>query len=103
MLRIVKMEFKPDCVSDFINMFESKKDQIGAFEGCSGVRLLRDKQQSNVFFTYSHWQSPEKLENYRNSQLFKSTWSLTKTWFNAKPMAWSVEVEAESENYVSTI
>jgi hypothetical protein len=32
------------------------------------------------------------LENYRNSDLFKTTWAATKALFNDKPMAFSTLV-----------
>ena len=39
----------------------------------------------------SVWFSKNDLENYRNSDLFKETWKQTKTYFNDKPQAWSVD------------
>ena len=91
LLRIVKMTFEPAKVADFMNAFEARKNLIANFEGCSGVDLLRDINQPNVFFTYSKWQNEEALENYRRSELFQSTWKEVKQWFCDKPDAWSVQ------------
>ena len=91
LIRIVKMTFLSEKVNEFITAFESRKDLIGNFEGCSGVELLRDIQQPNIFFTYSKWQNEQALEKYRQSQLFQSTWEEVKKWFNDKPEAWSLE------------
>ncbi len=85
------MTFQPEKVNDFIGAFNSRKDLIGNFEGCSGVELLRDMNQPNIFFTYSNWQNQQALEKYRQSQLFKTTWNEVKKWFNGKPEAWSLE------------
>ncbi len=88
--RIVKMGFVPDQVDAFMEIFEQNKDKIRNFEGCSHVKLLRDINMPNQFFTYSHWESEEHLNNYRNSALFKGVWANTKSKFNQKPEAWSV-------------
>jgi autoinducer 2-degrading protein len=88
--RLVKMTFKPEHVQDFIAIFNSKKDLIGSFEGCTHVELLQDTTQETVFFTYSLWDDPSYLEAYRHSELFKTVWAETKVLFDAKPEAWSV-------------
>lgn len=91
LVRIVKMSFKEDSVEKFLSIFETNKEYIRNFKGCEFLELYRDKNQSNIFFTYSYWNSEDHLENYRNSALFKSVWAETKTLFNAKPEAWSVD------------
>ncbi len=90
--RIVKMGFAPDQVDAFIEIFEQNKNKIKNFDGCSYVKLLRDIKQPNQFFTYSHWESEEHLNNYRNSALFKGVWANTKNKFNQMPEAWSVNL-----------
>lgn len=90
-VRIVKMSFEPSKVEEFLNHFEINKIAIRNFEGCQFLELYRDKNQNNVFFTYSFWDKEKDLEHYRQSDLFKVVWSQTKPLFNAKPEAWSVE------------
>jgi len=87
MIRIVKMTFDPDCVSEFEALFEKNKSKIRAFEGCTHLQLLRDINQTNIFFTYSFWEHPKYLEEYRNSALFNEVWTNTKKLFSAKPGA----------------
>lgn len=41
--------------------------------------------------TYSHWNTPEDLDNYRTSETFGEIWPNIKPWFKEKPEAWSVE------------
>ena len=41
--------------------------------------------------TYSHWESEEALNKYRDSELFKSVWSFTKALFAEKPQAFSTK------------
>ena len=91
MIRIVKMTFREDKVGEFLENFNSNKKNIRNFEGIEHLELLNDKSNTTIFFTYSIWQSEEHLENYRNSDLFKSVWAKTKILFKNKPQAWSVD------------
>ncbi|MFK5958686.1 MAG: antibiotic biosynthesis monooxygenase family protein [Lutibacter sp.] len=90
-IRIVKMSFEDDKIDLFLKNFNSNKEKIRNFEGCTLLKLLRDKNNTTIFFTYSYWQSEAHLETYRNSELFKSVWGKTKILFNNKPEAWSVD------------
>ncbi len=91
-VRIVKMEFKPEHVSDFKKLFVDKKEKIRAFPGCQYLELLQGTDaKDNVFMTYSHWNTAQDLENYRYSDLFASTWKETKAMFSKKAEAISTE------------
>ena len=90
-IRIVKMTFQPERVSDFLNNFEKNKNAIRNFPGCNRLELLQEKGRDDVFFTYSWWDEESDLENYRQSELFQGVWQLTKTFFAAKPEAWSLQ------------
>lgn len=89
-IRIVKMTFQPERVSDFLENFERNKTSIRGFEGCEHLELLQEEGKENVYFTYSWWNEPQSLENYRHSQLFKEVWAFTKSLFADKPQAWSL-------------
>lgn len=91
MIRIVKMHFKEIHCEDFLRLFHQVKDRISAFEGCIEVKLLRDINQPDTFFTISKWENEEALHNYRNSDLFKTTWALTKALFASPAQAWSLD------------
>jgi quinol monooxygenase YgiN len=88
--RIVKMSFMPEKVDDFKAIFKNNWQYIKGFKGCHHVELLQDKKNTNVFFTYSMWESEEHLNAYRDSELFSKVWGATKLLFNDKPQAWSV-------------
>ena len=90
-VRIVKMTFKTEHVGQFMDVFNQRKRLIESFEGCHGVKLLRDISDPNIFFTYSIWINALALENYRHSELFQTTWSEVQKLFGDKPQAWSVE------------
>lgn len=90
-IRIVKMTFKPESVKDFQALFEKYKSEIADQPGCSKLSLLRDITNTNIFMTYSWWDSQEDLNNYRHSSTFGVVWPATKTLFSEKPEAWSAE------------
>ncbi|MBT8285981.1 MAG: antibiotic biosynthesis monooxygenase [Flavobacteriaceae bacterium] len=90
-VRIVKLEFKKENISSFERIFDTTKDKIRSFEGCSLLELYQDTHEPSIFFTYSQWESEEYLEAYRNSDFFKEVWSKTKGLFADKPAAWSVQ------------
>ena len=89
-IRIVKMTFREDSSETFKEFTTSIKDTIKSFEGCLHLDIYRDIQNPNIFFSYSHWESENHLNRYRDSEFFKTTWAKTKLWFGAKPEAWSV-------------
>jgi quinol monooxygenase YgiN len=93
-LRLVKMEFRPEEVANFVALFERFRPEIANQPGCVSVCLLRDQQQPARFFTHSYWTSHEALEAYRHSATFAAVWPLTKALFASRPEAWSLELES---------
>ena len=88
--RIVRMEFEPAHVDDFLVHFSTVKPLIRNFPGVRHVELRGDADHSNVFYTYSEWDGLSDLETYRQSDLFKGAWAQAKTWFAGKPQAFSL-------------
>ncbi len=95
--RIVKLTFREDATEAFQAIFEEQKRNIRNFEGCRHLELWQDRNQKNVFFTYSYWDSEIALDAYRNSDLFQGVWKRTKALFEDKPQAWSVDLVSELE------
>lgn len=91
LVRIVKMEFYKQNIEVFLENFNATKTRIRAFKGCTFLELYKDKNDANILFTYSYWESEAALENYRNSELFKTVWSKVKPLFSVRPEAWSVD------------
>lgn len=90
-VRIVKMSFHQENISAFLENFEVMKEKIRNAPGNRLLELYQDKQNPELFFTYSYWETEADLENYRQSELFIEVWAFTKKLFNAKPEAWSVD------------
>lgn len=95
--RIVRMEFKPEHVEDFLRQFDRVRHKISNYPGVRRLELHRDTGHASVFYTYSEWDSEAALETYRQSELFKGAWGEVKPWFGGKPMAFSLQPETARE------
>ncbi|MEO8795111.1 MAG: antibiotic biosynthesis monooxygenase family protein [Daejeonella sp.] len=89
--RIVKLSFPAENYSEFEDIFYTSKPLIDQFEGCESTNLFQDLNTPDLYFTISYWNSEADLENYRKSDLFKSTWAKVKPLFNKKAEAWSLQ------------
>ena len=94
--RIVKMTFKESEVEHFKSLFDNVQEKIREFEGCVSLKLLQDSSDARIFFTYSCWLNDNSLQQYRNSELFKQTWTKTKAMFDERAQAWSTNLISNS-------
>jgi len=101
-IRIVRMNFRPENIKAFLDIFNDSKSYIIESKGCLHVELWQDLTESHVFVTHSHWESEEALNEYRNSQFFREIWKKTKNLFKEKPMAFSVK-RFETDTIISEI
>ena len=90
LLRIVRMDFEPEKVDDFVSFFHTIKEQIVNSPGCNHVELCKDSKLAHVYYTFSKWDDEESLEAYRESALFEDVWAKTKVMFGGKPLAYSL-------------
>lgn len=93
--RLVKMQFVPEKVEDFLAHFETIKDKVRNQPGCTEMNLYKDIKNPNVYFTVSKWEQESDLERYRTSEFFKEVWYFTKSLFEDKAQAWSIEETSE--------
>lgn len=84
------MEFAPEHVATFREIFAQHRAKIAAFPGCTALALYQDASQAHVFYTHSRWEGPEALAAYRQSPLFEGIWAETKVLFSGKPQAYSL-------------
>ena len=87
LLRTVRMTFRPDRLDDFLALFREARPRIAAAPGCRHLELWQDARFPNVLTTYSHWDSADALDAYRQSELFTATWARTTPLFAAAPVA----------------
>jgi quinol monooxygenase YgiN len=89
LVRIVRLSLHPDRLEAFLQLFDEASQQIRAVDGCEYLELLQDASFPNIVSTYSHWRDESALDVYRASELFRTTWSKTKSFFIAPPEAFS--------------
>ena len=89
-IRIVRMHFTEAGVDEFLSIFNTNREAIRNFEGCTQLDLLRDLDDPLVYTTLSHWKDTESLNHYRNSPLFASVWGRVKTLFSERTQAFSL-------------
>lgn len=89
--RVVKLQFHPEHLKDFLSYFDTISHIVNEFPGCLGMKLYQDISNPTTVFTYSHWNTAQDLENYRLSDEFNRIWPTIKPWFGGKPEAWTVE------------
>ena len=90
LIRVVRMDFDPEKVADFLALFETVKEKIATFPGCRHLELCKDASLDHVYYTFSKWEGEDDLETYRNSELFQDTWAKTKVLFGGRPLAYSL-------------
>ncbi len=86
--RIVKLSFQNQYCPHFESMFPKIQQIVFSSKGCKEVKLLKSMEKG-LYFTYSHWDTEQSLEDYRQSDVFKKIWSDFKTNFKDAPQAWS--------------
>ena len=90
--RIVKMNFRPEEVENFLTIFHQSKDKIRHMPGCQHLELWNSQSEATIYYTYSIWNSEDDLNNYRDSELFQSVWRATKALFAIKAEASTLNV-----------
>lgn len=92
--RIVRLEFQPEKVGEFVAFFTKNKHVISSYPGCLSLDLYKDASLQNVYYTFSTWESEDALNAYRDSTTFDVLWSYAKQRFAGKPLAYSLaEIE----------
>ncbi len=90
--RIVTMKFDENKIDEFLELFHTYKSKIRNFEGCTHLSLIQNIKTPNEISTFSHWVDENHLNKYRDSEIFKLIWPLTKTLFIEQPQAFSYEI-----------
>ena len=83
------MTFRPEAVDQFLTLFDESSGLIRAFDGCRHLELWQAADHPHVFTTYSLWADAHALDEYRESELFRSTWKRAKALFAAPAEAHS--------------
>lgn len=102
-VRIVRMEFRPETLDTFDTLFSRIRHQIRNQAGCERLELHADPQHPSVRYTLSHWLSTDHLDQYRHSKLFAQVWPETKALFASRPQAFSLSMMERVEAFPDTL
>jgi len=89
--RIIKFKIEPVNADDFKQFIASIKDDFSTIKGCKNMEILNDKEDKDVYFMYTIWDTEFKLNQYRKSEINKTLWSKLQEWSKKEPQAWTVE------------
>lgn len=89
LVRLVRMHLREDALDAFLALFERTAPRIRAAPGCRHLDLWQHTDDPTRVATHSHWDDAAALDAYRRSDLFRTTWAETKTYFAARADAQS--------------
>lgn len=90
--RIVRLQFNPDKVEEFLNVYKKHINSMAKRPECISLELLKEKGTLSTFYTFSIWESEDALHEYRSSEYFRDIWGRIKPWFSEKAQAWTLEM-----------
>lgn len=98
LIRVVRLTIRPGRLAEFMDVYATVEERIRAMPGCLHLEIWQDASYSNIVTSCSHWNSGQALEAYRNSALFRNTWTRVKPLFAAPATAHSyVQLEAPDQ------
>ncbi len=95
--RILKLNLKPERISDFIRYAELVLPKVLQMPGCKNVDLLQDKNDESTWFIYTIWESEASLNKYRKSEINIGFIRKLKEWLARDFQAWMVENMGEKK------
>ena len=93
-LRVVRMEFRPEACAAFDALFAAERSRIAASPGCIALACVSDAAGGSGRTTLSVWRTAEDLVTYRDGEVFRGVWQQAKRGFAHRPVAWSMVVDA---------
>lgn len=94
--RIVRLTLKDESSqNDFRALYASRNPMNRGVSGCLEVKIMKDINENNVYYTVSKWTTNEALENYRSSAYFKETWPMVKSTLASKTKVFTMEEVVE--------
>lgn len=90
-LRVVKMnvdEEKRDAFELFMKNLREEKLKLA---GCLHFDYFHEKNNKNIFYSYTIWESEKYLKQYKKTDLFIEVVSTLKKLCTEEPKAWTIE------------
>jgi len=90
-IRVVKLSFDKSNLPEAIQKLEAIAPVVRSMNGCRNLEIGFRLKDRGVVFTYSHWDSVDHLNDYRDSSTFRDFWDDIKSLFSNPAEAYSLE------------
>ena len=89
--RVVRLTVKDAAAKEaFQEIYRSRNPYKNGVKGCQDVKVMKDVNEDNVYYTVSLWDRNEDLEAYRQSDYFAETWPMVKAQLSKRAEAFSM-------------
>lgn len=89
--RIVRLTLKDNTSkAAFEEIYNRRNPHKNGVQGCHDVKVMKDVNEENIYYTVSTWESNDDLEAYRHSDYFKETWPMVKAHLATRAKAFSL-------------
>jgi len=89
--RIVRLTLKDTASKTaFEDIYDTRNPHKNGVKGCLDVKVMKDVNEENIYYTVSTWESNDDLEAYRHSPYFKETWPMVKANLAKRAEAYSM-------------
>lgn len=92
LIRLVRMHFRPEAVDAFLALYATARPIITSQPGCFSVQLVRERDDSAAFATWSTWADAAALDAYRASAFFRGFWPQVRVLFRQPAEVVSYEI-----------
>lgn len=90
--RIVKLTLsKQTDLEAFRVIYDARNPMKNKVKGCRSVKIMKEINDENVYYTVSMWDSDADLEAYRSSAYFKETWPMVKAHLAVRAEAFTLK------------
>lgn len=85
------MTVKEQYIDSFRKRVPVISNEVRRVSGCMHNDIFRDRNNDNIFYSYTIWSSEEDIERYLKSMYYKEIWGDIWDYFKKEPMAWKID------------
>jgi quinol monooxygenase YgiN len=82
---IITFAVKPDKRSEFLTILSSVKNDLPKVEGCNGVQVFSDKENTDIFTLVENWDSEEKHQKHISGVVESGNWDVIASYLAEDP------------------
>ncbi len=90
-LRVVKLKVDPRKMEAFQLFMENLHDEKLRLNGCLHFDFFNERQNPNIFYSYTIWEHEKFLKQYKKTDLFKEVVQTLRELCIDEPQAWTIQ------------